>query len=565
MAGERVAFQGLPARICWLGYGERHLAGLKFNEMVASGELKAPIVIGRDHLDCGSVASPYRETEAMLDGSDAIADWAILNALVNTASGATWVSFHHGGGVGMGRSLHAGQVCVADGTELAAQKIERVLTNDPGMGVIRHVDAGYDRAVEVAEERGVRSHAEARSWVPRRRGGPCLVVQGAVDARPVSDGTPRAGAAVRTDDSGGHCDGHHRRSMRCSRRRASRCSASGGTCCRATRTGCGTPRPGARSAGSTCRSCCPALMGLFAQVGRPGTTTDLADQLRRSIAVVGLVTTLRALPHSRRPGVDDRANRVAAVVIYALVAVVGVVPEVAERFDLTGIQVEAILLILLVLLAHGLVWRFMTSGPPEGEQAGRMTTPQRGVRARSAAGSATWWPAYARTSGTTPRRSTGWAARDVVGTSSSGSRRSSSGGAGVDLPTGPSVDDDPAGAWQHLQREVQALLDDPASAERVLSNPHIGDVAAAPGGLAVLHRRRLHAHLGPGPRHRPGRHPRPGALRGRCWPGWSPSRTLMRQSGQYGPRVEVAEDADAQTRMLGFIGRDPLWQPPQPT
>ncbi len=156
MAGERVHFQGLPARICWLGYGERHLAGLKFNEMVASGELKAPIVIGRDHLDCGSVASPYRETEAMLDGSDAIADWAILNALVNAASGATWVSFHHGGGVGMGRSLHAGQVCVADGTDLAAQKIERVLTNDPGMGVIRHVDAGYDRAAEVAAERGVR-------------------------------------------------------------------------------------------------------------------------------------------------------------------------------------------------------------------------------------------------------------------------------------------------------------------------------------------------------------------------------------------------------------------------
>jgi len=156
MAQERVHYQGLPARICWLGYGERHLAGLKFNEMVASGELKAPIVIGRDHLDCGSVASPYRETESMLDGSDAIADWAILNALVNTASGATWVSFHHGGGVGMGRSLHAGQVCVADGTDLAAQKIERVLTNDPGMGVIRHVDAGYDRAVEVAADRGVR-------------------------------------------------------------------------------------------------------------------------------------------------------------------------------------------------------------------------------------------------------------------------------------------------------------------------------------------------------------------------------------------------------------------------
>ena len=156
MAGERVAFQGLPARICWLGYGERHLAGLKFNEMVASGELKAPIVIGRDHLDAGSVASPYRETEAMLDGSDAIADWPLLNALVNTASGASWVSIHHGGGVGMGRSIHAGQVCVADGTALAAQKIERVLTNDPAMGVIRHVDAGYDEATSVAAARGVR-------------------------------------------------------------------------------------------------------------------------------------------------------------------------------------------------------------------------------------------------------------------------------------------------------------------------------------------------------------------------------------------------------------------------
>jgi len=156
MAGERVQFQGLPARICWLGYGERHLAGLRFNEMVASGDLKAPIVIGRDHLDAGSVASPYRETEAMLDGSDAIADWPLLNALVNTASGATWVSIHHGGGVGMGRSIHAGQVCVADGTELAAQKIERVLTNDPGMGVIRHVDAGYEEATRVATARGVR-------------------------------------------------------------------------------------------------------------------------------------------------------------------------------------------------------------------------------------------------------------------------------------------------------------------------------------------------------------------------------------------------------------------------
>ncbi len=156
MAGERVHFQGLPSRICWLGYGERQRAGLKFNEMVASGELEAPIVIGRDHLDCGSVASPYRETEGMLDGSDAIADWPLLNAMVNTASGASWVSIHHGGGVGMGRSIHAGQVTVADGTDLAAQKIERVLTNDPGMGVIRHVDAGYDRAVEVAEARGVR-------------------------------------------------------------------------------------------------------------------------------------------------------------------------------------------------------------------------------------------------------------------------------------------------------------------------------------------------------------------------------------------------------------------------
>ncbi|QWF79007.1 urocanate hydratase [Amycolatopsis sp. CA-230715] len=156
MAGERVAFQGLPSRICWLGYGERHLAGLRFNEMVASGELKAPVVIGRDHLDSGSVASPYRETEGMADGSDAIADWPLLNALVNTASGASWVSIHHGGGVGMGRSIHAGQVCVADGTELAGKKIERVLTNDPGMGVIRHVDAGYDRAAEVADARGVR-------------------------------------------------------------------------------------------------------------------------------------------------------------------------------------------------------------------------------------------------------------------------------------------------------------------------------------------------------------------------------------------------------------------------
>src|ERR1700735_4002877 len=142
LAEEKVHFQGLPARICWLGYGERHLAGLRFNDMVKSGELKAPIVLGRDHLDCGSVASPYRETEAMADGSDAIADWPILNALTSTASGATWVSFHHGGGVGIGRSLHAGQVCVADGTELAGRKIARVLSNDPGLGVLRHIDSG---------------------------------------------------------------------------------------------------------------------------------------------------------------------------------------------------------------------------------------------------------------------------------------------------------------------------------------------------------------------------------------------------------------------------------------
>jgi urocanate hydratase len=154
-AREKVHFQGLPARICWLGYGERHLAGVRFNDLVASGAVSAPLAIGRDHLDCGSVASPYRETEAMLDGSDAIADWPLLNAMVNVASGATWVSIHHGGGVGIGRSIHAGQVCVVDGSELAGRKAERVLTNDPGMGVIRHVDAGYDAAVSVARERDV--------------------------------------------------------------------------------------------------------------------------------------------------------------------------------------------------------------------------------------------------------------------------------------------------------------------------------------------------------------------------------------------------------------------------
>ncbi len=155
-AGEKVHFEGLPARICWLGYGQRHLAGLKFNELVAEGKISAPIVIGRDHLDSGSVASPYRETESMADGSDAIADWPLLNALLNTASGATWVSIHHGGGVGIGRSIHAGQVVVADGTDLAAQKIARVLTNDPGTGVMRHADAGYEIALDVARDRGVR-------------------------------------------------------------------------------------------------------------------------------------------------------------------------------------------------------------------------------------------------------------------------------------------------------------------------------------------------------------------------------------------------------------------------
>jgi urocanate hydratase len=162
MARERIAFQGLPARICWLGYGQRHRVGLRFNELVRTGKVKAPIVIGRDHLDCGSVASPNRETEAMKDGSDAVADWAILNALVNTASGATWVSFHHGGGVGIGYSLHAGMVVVADGTPRAARCLERVLTSDPGMGIIRHADAGYDEAIRAADERGV--------VIPRRRG-----------------------------------------------------------------------------------------------------------------------------------------------------------------------------------------------------------------------------------------------------------------------------------------------------------------------------------------------------------------------------------------------------------
>jgi urocanate hydratase len=162
-AQQKVKFQGLPARICWLGYGERARLGQIFNELVASGEVSAPLVIGRDHLDCGSVASPNRETEAMIDGSDAIADWPILNALINTACGASWVSVHHGGGVGIGYSIHAGMVVVADGTALAAERLQRVLTSDPGMGVIRHADAGYERAVEVAQQRGVR--------LPMREGG----------------------------------------------------------------------------------------------------------------------------------------------------------------------------------------------------------------------------------------------------------------------------------------------------------------------------------------------------------------------------------------------------------
>jgi urocanate hydratase len=155
LAQERIAFQGLPARICWLGYGERHRAGLLFNSLVKTGRVKAPIVIGRDHLDAGSVASPNRETEAMRDGSDAIADWPILNALVNTASGASWVSVHHGGGVGIGYSIHAGMVVVADGTENASRRLKRVLTSDPGTGVMRHADAGYPEAIRAARERGV--------------------------------------------------------------------------------------------------------------------------------------------------------------------------------------------------------------------------------------------------------------------------------------------------------------------------------------------------------------------------------------------------------------------------
>jgi urocanate hydratase len=155
MAGERVAFQGLPSRICWLGYGERHVAGLEFNRMVRDGELSAPIVLGRDHLDCGSVASPNRETEAMKDGTDAVADWPLLNGMTAVASGASWVSMHHGGGVGIGYSQHSGQVCVCDGTPEMDERLRAVLTNDPGMGVVRHVDAGYEEAEATRRERGV--------------------------------------------------------------------------------------------------------------------------------------------------------------------------------------------------------------------------------------------------------------------------------------------------------------------------------------------------------------------------------------------------------------------------
>ena len=156
LAKEKIHFQGLPARICWLGYGDRAKMGLAINDLVKSGKIKAPIVIGRDHLDCGSVASPNRETESMKDTSDAVADWALLNAMVNTASGATWVSIHNGGGVGIGYSQHAGMVVVADGTDAAAKRLERVLTSDPGMGVIRHVDAGYDEAADFAKESGIK-------------------------------------------------------------------------------------------------------------------------------------------------------------------------------------------------------------------------------------------------------------------------------------------------------------------------------------------------------------------------------------------------------------------------
>ena len=172
MARERIAFQGLPARICWLGYGERHRAGLRINELVRSGEVTAPIVIGRDHLDSGSVASPYRETEGMRDGSDAIADWPLLNAMLNVSSGAAWVALHHGGGVGIGRSIHSGAQVVADGTDEGAFRVERVLTNDPGTGVMRHADAGYEIALARARDRSRPADAALTVWSPSSCSGP---------------------------------------------------------------------------------------------------------------------------------------------------------------------------------------------------------------------------------------------------------------------------------------------------------------------------------------------------------------------------------------------------------
>ena len=322
--------------------------------MVASGELKAPIVIGRDHLDCGSVASPYRETEAMLDGSDAIADWAILNALVNTASGATWVSFHHGGGVGMGRSLHAGQVTVADGTELAAQKIERVLTNDPGMGVIRHVDAGYDRAVEVAEERGCGSPSRGVAARPGR----------AMAMRRLSP-TVRTGmpsTCMESDD--GYLD--VLRAVLGDVFRAPR--ASGGHLLQANPHWLRDPATRTAVGGVYLAFLLPGADGAVRAGRRRRDHDGLADQLRRG---------RRGRPGDHaagaaaQPAVGRRRHPQpgVAVVLYALVAVVGVVPEVGGWFDLKAIQVEAILLILLVLLAHGLVWRFMTSEPPGRHEA----------------------------------------------------------------------------------------------------------------------------------------------------------------------------------------------------
>ena len=441
MAGERVAFQGLPARICWLGYGERHLAGLKFNEMVASGELKAPIVIGRDHLDCGSVASPYRETEAMLDGSDAIADWAMLNALVNTASGATWVSFHHGGGVGMGRSLHAGQVTVADGTELAAQKIERVLTNDPGMGVIRHVDAGYDRAVEVAEERGVR--------IPMREGSPCEPDGSASGAWTVStfyalfSATCFALARVLVEPAAGQPALAAR------------------------------PRDPVRGRRGLPVVPAPGADGALRAGRRAGTTpiwriSFVAIAAGRSGDHAPGAAAQPALRRRRHP------DRVAAVVLYALVALVGAGPRDRRAVRPDGIQVEAILLILLVLLAHGLVWRFMTerrlrtdgARPHERHPAqefreigGRFGDVAAGVRP---------------TSGTTRPRSRSGPRATSCATSSSGSRRSS---------RGPGSSSPPGRRWTTTRRRLGHLQTRGAGAAR---RPGLG----RPGAQQPAHRRR---------------------------------------------------------------------------